>query len=514
MHRATLTGLARTAAVPFVLYSLAMPCCAAGPLSTLGAAGKPRIVAWGLSDFGLGSIPPAAEDAVAVAAGAEHSVALKPDGTVVVWGKNNVGQADVPAGLRDVVKIACGEHHSLAVRKDGTVVAWGWRNDGRCDVPEGLSDVVEVAGGVCHSLALRRDGTVVAWGNNKHGQSRVPDGLVDAVGISAGLWHSAALRRDGTVVAWGHNEYGQCSVPAGLPAAVAVSAGSFHTTALHANGAVSAWGAPNDGSTSYPKRLSNVCALAGGVCALKRDGTVVQWGEDRDNQTKVPPGLSGVTAIAASLRHSLAIRGKPSALAVAPPPTPAAPVAAPDTAPRVEGDVGPGALATRPDGGGAGTAPDADAGSTPAGLAALRSHYRNYMAQCEADRNAEFDDWAKRYAEDVKAAGIAAQRAGSLEGWQAAVKESDRFATARVVPADPPVDMPAALRALQARYRAAAALALQRDARRRQDLTSKYAARLASLKAEATKAGNLAEAVAYDAELKRVQGNAGAPGRP
>jgi hypothetical protein len=74
--------------------------------------------------------------------------------------------------------------------------------------------------------------------------------------------------------------------------------------------------------------------------------------------------------------------------------------------------------------------------------------------------------------------------------------------------------MPAALRALQTRYRAAAALALQRDARRRQDLTLKYAARLASLKADATKAGNLAEAIAYDAELKRAQSSAGAPGRP
>ena len=35
------------------------------------------------------------------------------------------GQSDVPAGLSNVVAVAAGGQHSLALKADGTVVAWG-----------------------------------------------------------------------------------------------------------------------------------------------------------------------------------------------------------------------------------------------------------------------------------------------------------------------------------------------------------------------------------------------------
>ena len=49
---------------------------------------------------------------VAVAAGGNHSLALKTNGTVVAWGENTdaegqaAGQSVVPLGLQDVVAIA------------------------------------------------------------------------------------------------------------------------------------------------------------------------------------------------------------------------------------------------------------------------------------------------------------------------------------------------------------------------------------------------------------------------
>ena len=60
-----------------------------------------------------------------IAAGSNHSLALKPDGTVWAWGRNNDGQLGDGAGsdrstpvqvsnLTDVVAIAAGGSHSLA----------------------------------------------------------------------------------------------------------------------------------------------------------------------------------------------------------------------------------------------------------------------------------------------------------------------------------------------------------------------------------------------------------------
>src|SRR6266849_1311415 len=69
-------------------------------------------------------------------------------GTVVAWGCGGIGawgQCSVPSGLSGVTAIAAGTDHSLALKGDGIVVAWGCRdafNDfGQCSVPSGLSGV-------------------------------------------------------------------------------------------------------------------------------------------------------------------------------------------------------------------------------------------------------------------------------------------------------------------------------------------------------------------------------------
>jgi len=73
----------------------------------------------------------------------------------VAWGDNYFGQCNVPASLSNVVAVAAGGQHSLALKQDGTVVAWGTNNYGQCNVPASLSNVVAVAAGWEHSLALK-----------------------------------------------------------------------------------------------------------------------------------------------------------------------------------------------------------------------------------------------------------------------------------------------------------------------------------------------------------------------
>src|SRR5437899_168746 len=89
----------------------------------------------------------------AIAAGGEHSLALKSDGTVVAWGDDCCGETTVPADLTGVVAIAGGGVHNLALKSDGTVVAWGYNGVGQTTVPGNLTGVIAIAAGADHNLA-------------------------------------------------------------------------------------------------------------------------------------------------------------------------------------------------------------------------------------------------------------------------------------------------------------------------------------------------------------------------
>jgi len=80
---------------------------------------------------------------VAMDGGTNHSLALRSDGSVFSWGFNTVGELgdgttterDTPdqwSGLGGaVVAIAAGLDHSLALRQNGTVLAWGYNGNGQ-----------------------------------------------------------------------------------------------------------------------------------------------------------------------------------------------------------------------------------------------------------------------------------------------------------------------------------------------------------------------------------------------
>ncbi|ESQ16056.1 MAG: hypothetical protein N838_06905, partial [Thiohalocapsa sp. PB-PSB1] len=289
---------------------------AAGGDHSLAVLGDGSLISWGYNGYGqLGDgtntrrADPVAVidgygdpviDAVSVAAGANHSLALLDDGSLLAWGYNGYGQLgdgtttskSTPVRVRDavgdtltgIIAVAAGQNFSLALRSDGTVWAWGRNYQGQLGdgtnsnsasaqrvldargMP--INGVVAVAAGFRHGLALSEAGTAVAWGDNDYGQlgdgftvdRRVPVQVIDAFGtpvdgmsaLAAGEWHSLALASGGDVLAWGRNNLGQLgegtlsdsSIPTslGLTGITGIDAGSEHSLAVTDDLTAFAWG--------------------------------------------------------------------------------------------------------------------------------------------------------------------------------------------------------------------------------------------------------------------------------
>jgi alpha-tubulin suppressor-like RCC1 family protein len=283
---------------------------AAGFNHTLAIQKDGSLWAWGYNDsgqLGLGDYTPppthrvptrvgTASDWVAVAAGAEHSLGLKADGTLWAWGQNGWGKLGLgpsadwqyaPAQVSgsDWIAIAAGFNHNLGLKADGTLWAWGTNVQGELGlgftdsndhpVPvqvEGFDGIywVAVAAGHSHSIGLTSDGNLWAWGRNGEGQL----GLEDTINRNAPSsisplpplmqpgWttvttvgnHCLGLKSDGTLWAWGDNASGQLGlgdtvgrtapthVALGGNGYVAIAAGTAHSLGLKADGWLLSWG--------------------------------------------------------------------------------------------------------------------------------------------------------------------------------------------------------------------------------------------------------------------------------
>jgi alpha-tubulin suppressor-like RCC1 family protein len=316
--------------------------CAAG----LTASAANKVVAWGAgtiykpkdnNDFGQSIVPKTLTNAVQVAAGWRHTVALESTGYADGWGEGSLGDTNFPpiittnppaTNFVPLNAVACGYLHTLGLTTNGLVYPIGDDEYGQINFPFDLSNVVAVAGGFYHSLALKSDGTVIACGATNsqavlqgigYGQSLVPPGLSNVVAIAGGGFHSLALKSDGTVIGWGRNDFLESTSPPGLSNVVAIAAGSVFSAVLQANGRVVAWGDNTYGQTNVPASLTNVVAVACGgwhVLALKSNGTVVAWGAGSGSnpnvdfkQNIVPLNLTNVIQIAAGSINSLALVG-------------------------------------------------------------------------------------------------------------------------------------------------------------------------------------------------------------
>ena len=255
--------------------------------------------------IGWGSLQAPADTGIlqAVAAGQDHVLGVRTDGTVVGWGGNGSGQAVPPPDLDGVVSVAAGPGFSAALRDDGSVVVWGDVAGGLDRVPSGLRHAIALAAGTAHLIALDDEGRVTVWGSALGSVLNVPATATDVVAVSAGGYGNTVVRRDGRAVSWGTE-----AAPVAASATNLVSAASTarYSVGLTATGRLLRLG----GTASLPPAsVTNAIAVAGGpthFLALRADGTVVGW--PSGIAEAIPPsGLSNFVAVAAGRGFSVGL---------------------------------------------------------------------------------------------------------------------------------------------------------------------------------------------------------------
>jgi len=335
-----------------------------------------------------------------VSAGYGHSVELRSDGTVWTWGDNSFSQlglgssftatfssvAREVSGLSGITAVAAGEDHTLALKSDGTVWSWGTNDygqlgnnsaadstspvqvvylSGTSQTSVNLTGIVAIAAGTEFSLALDSSGVVWAWGRNDNGQLGATSittskqttaynistaaSLPVITAIAAGQGHALVVDKNGNVWSWGSNSNGQLgnnsTVDSPSPVEVvglansgnlagiaSVAAGDLNSFAITTSGTVVAWGLNgagqlgNGGSTDSPvpvavSGLTNVKAISAGyshALALDTSGAIWAWGSDSvgemgngtttGSSTPQANGQTGMTGCSAGYFFSLALK--------------------------------------------------------------------------------------------------------------------------------------------------------------------------------------------------------------
>jgi alpha-tubulin suppressor-like RCC1 family protein len=234
-----------------------------------------------------------------------------------------------------VAKLAAGGDHSLILKNDGSLWASGRNYYGqlgsgntinRTSPVQITNGVKDIATGADHSLILKNDGSLWAMGDNRYGQlgdgtnfnrtSPVEIKANGVKGIAAGALHSLILMEDGSLWATGFNYYGQLGDGTNIDKSsltevilnsdlmgniTDVVAGKLHTLILSENGSLWAMGRNENGQlgnltltdqTQPVEILANVEGLAAGEhhsLVLKQDGSLWAAGKNNFRQLGLDP---------------------------------------------------------------------------------------------------------------------------------------------------------------------------------------------------------------------------------
>lgn len=96
----------------------------AGSFFSVAVRTDGTVSCWGNNNSGQCTVPSGLVDVRSISAGDQHVVALQSNGLVRAWGQNASGQCNVPTqpSLGSVVEVAAGGQHSMALRADGSVL--------------------------------------------------------------------------------------------------------------------------------------------------------------------------------------------------------------------------------------------------------------------------------------------------------------------------------------------------------------------------------------------------------
>jgi alpha-tubulin suppressor-like RCC1 family protein len=286
----------------------------------------------------------------AIAAGGDHSLFLKSDGSLWVMGSSYNGQlgngtfnsTNRPEQIvaSDVVAIAAGGDHSLFLKTDGSLWGMGRNDSGQLgdgayptsfpfgtNQPEQIvaSGITAIAAGVDYSLFLKSDGSLWAMGYNGYGElgdgtygnpafnycTNRPEQIVASgvTAIAAGYAHSLFLKSDGSLWAMGWNTSGQLGdgtlnstnrpeqiVASGV---TAIAAGYYYSLFVKSDGSLWVMGSSFPyNSTNGPEQIvaGGVTAIAAGIMFLKSDGSLwaiggIGYGQLGDGFTNSSPSL-------------------------------------------------------------------------------------------------------------------------------------------------------------------------------------------------------------------------------
>ncbi|MDA8610547.1 putative Ig domain-containing protein, partial [Euryarchaeota archaeon] len=226
--------------------------------------------------------------------------------------------------------MAAGEDHSCAIKDDGTVRCWGEGANGRLgyggsadkNSPTATSSLgtgrtaVDITAGGDHTCAVLDNGSVKCWGGNAFGQ--LGDGTTTsrtsptqtlslgrpAVAVEAGMYFTCALLDNGSVSCWGKNNQGQLGrgytnassdlsqrtpgltlpMPGGRPV-ISMDISHYMVCGVVDNGSIACWSQYGGGHTPSLKTFFNDANPAKDVatgrfsaCGLMENGNVTCWG--------------------------------------------------------------------------------------------------------------------------------------------------------------------------------------------------------------------------------------------
>ena len=267
-------------------------------------------------------------DAVAIAAGGDHTCVISACGGIHCWGNDSRGQVSQAPTVGGFEQITAGDEHSCALTTAGKAICWGSNLDGQSTPPPD-SRYRRIAAGKDFTCGVKTDWRIECWGDRP---ANIPSGMFGRLG--AGDGHVCASTQGGAgVECFGDNSSGQSSVPA-EPSTLGLSAehiaGGYEYTCMIASDQLFCWGDDSDGQISGVGGSSPGAAtenpdypglwempgdewrdVDGGehhTCAISTDfgsDTAYCWGASPYGEADPPAGE--FNAIATGINHSCAI---------------------------------------------------------------------------------------------------------------------------------------------------------------------------------------------------------------